>query len=246
MGRYSAGLAPVFADAAGVFAGSDVAVLDVGCGPGALTGVLVDRLGSAAVSSCDPSPPFVTACSARFPQVTVRLGRAEELPFQVATFDVVLAQLVMHFVSDPATAANEMRRVVKPGGLIGACVWDFADEMEMLRHFWDAALVIDPTAPDEARTLRFGQSGEIAELFADAGYRDIVESTLTATTTYADFDELWTGFLGGVGRAGSYCVALDEHRRGLLRNEMFRSLGSPSGTFTLSGTARCATSHTPG
>src|SRR3954468_429159 len=110
--RYSRRLAVAFASMAGVAPGQSV--LDVGCGPGALTGVLVERLGAGAVSACDPSPPFVADCAARHPGVDVRLGRAEEIPFDDARFDRAMAQLVLHFVSDPTLAAAELRRVVRP------------------------------------------------------------------------------------------------------------------------------------
>src|SRR3954447_14758469 len=149
MGRYSRPLAVAFADHAGLPAGRTA--LDVGCGPGALTGVLVDRLGAGAVSAFDPSPPFVAECAARHPGVDVREGRVEAIPFDDAGFDGALAQLVLHFVPEPAQAGRELRRVLRPGGVAAACVWDFAEGMQMLRHFWDAALVIDPHAPDEAR-----------------------------------------------------------------------------------------------
>lgn len=101
-----------------------------------------------------------------------------------------MAQLVLHFVSDPDQAAAEMARVTRPGGMVSACVWDFDEGMEMLRCFWDAALAIDPGAPDEARTMRFGRQGEIAELLATAGLHDIQESTLHVSSSYESFDEL--------------------------------------------------------
>ena len=104
MGRYSKPLAIRFADAAGVEHGQRV--LDVGCGPGALTGVLVDRLGADAVAACDPSEPFLAACAERHPGVIVRQGRAEAIPFDDGAFDCALAQLVLHFVSDPDRAAG--------------------------------------------------------------------------------------------------------------------------------------------
>jgi SAM-dependent methyltransferase len=238
MGRYSLGLAEEFSDAAGVTAGHTA--LDVGCGPGALTGVLVARLGPEAVYACDPSPSFRDECAARHPGVVVKLGRAESIPFETAAVDQAMAQLVLHFVSEPEQAAREMTRVVRPGGTVSACVWDFADGMEMLRAFWDSALSIDPDAPDEARTMRFGRPGEIAELFASAGIEDIVESTLSVTSTYESFDELWTGFLAGVGPAGSYCVSLSGEDRDRLRTALFARCSSPSGPFTLSAVARCA------
>jgi SAM-dependent methyltransferase len=243
MGRYSRPLAAAFADAAGVRTG--LSAVDVGCGPGALTGLLVERLGAASVLAVDPAPPFVAECAARHPGVDVRLGRAEALPFEDGCVDRALAQLVLHFVTDPAAAAGELRRVLRPGGVAAACVWDFAEGMEMLRYFWDAALVIDPAAPDEARTLRFGRPGEIADLFAAAGLLDVAESTLTVGSSYAGFDELWSGFLAGVGPAGSYCLSLPGDQRAALRAALFDRLGAPTGPFTLAATARCASGRSP-
>lgn len=243
MGRYSVDLAPAFADAAGVSAGDRA--LDVGCGPGALTGILASRLGPDAVYACDPSPPFRDACAARHPGVVVKLGRAEAIPFEDQLVDHALAQLVMHFVSDPRQAATEMARVVRPGGNIAACVWDFANGMEMLRLFWDAALSIDPDAPDEAQVLRFGRPGEIAELFSSVALEDVVESTLSVASTYASFDELWNGFLAGVGPAGAYCMSLGDGDRERLRSALFVRCGSPDQPFTLGAVARCAVARVP-
>ena len=238
MGRYSRPLAERFADAAGVQRGHTA--LDVGCGPGALTAVLVARLGVDDVCACDPTPGFVAECAARLPGLRVQLGRAEAIPFETGRFDHAMAQLVHHFVSDPDEATREMMRVVRPGGRVSGCVWDFEDGMAMLRAFWDAALAIDTAAPDEARTLRFGRPGEISELFESAGMVDVVESTLHVESTYADFDELWNGFLAGVGPAGAYCTALPDHARARLRSALFERLGEPAGPFTLGAVARCA------
>ena len=243
MGRYSRPLAVAFADVAGVAAGQSA--LDVGCGPGALTGVLVDRLGVGAVSAFDPSAPFVAECGSRHPGLDVRLGRAEAIPFEDARFDCAMAQLVLHFVSDPVEAAREVTRVLRPDGIVAACVWDFEAGMEMLRRFWDAALAVDSDAPDEARTMRFGRQGEIAELLDSAGFGSIAETTLEVESTYKDFDELWSGFLAGVGPAGSFCVSLSDARRASLRDELFQRLGSPAGPFTLAATARCASGRAP-
>lgn len=244
MGRYSRVLAGRFADAAGVQRGHTA--VDVGCGPGALTGVLVDRLSTDAVAACDPASGFVTECAARHPGVRVELGRAESIPFDSGQFDHAMAQLVLHFVSDPDRAASEMMRVVRPGGSVSACVWDFDDGMEMLRCFWDAALEIDPAAPDEARTLRFGRPGEIAQLFESAGMVGVVESTLRVSSSYTGFDELWNGFLAGVGPAGAYCVSLADDDRQRLRAALFRRLGEPTGPIALGAVARCAVARTTG
>ena len=239
MGRYSTLLARRFADAAGVEFGQDA--LDVGCGPGALTSVLVERLGAPAVAACDPSTEFVTDCSARHVGVRVEMGRAESIPFETGGFDHVMAQLVLHFVSEPDRAAGEMMRVARPGGLVSACVWDFEEGMEMLRGFWDAASEIDPTAPDEARTLRFGRPGEIADLFDSVEMEDVAESTLIVSSTYSSFEELWSGFLAGVGPAGAYCVSLTDGDRVRLRSALFDRFDAPTGSFTLGAVARCAT-----
>ena len=200
MGRYSRPLAATFADAVGIAGGQRV--LDVGCGPGALTEELVRRVGASGVSAVDPSEPFVEECALRNPGVDVRLGKAEELPFADGAFDAVVAQLVLHFVSDPAAAASELRRVLRPGGSAAACVWDFAGGMRMLRLFWDAALTVDPSAPDEATTLRFGRDGEIGTLFTEIGLHDVTSGALEVETTYAGFDDFWAGFLSGAGPGG--------------------------------------------
>ncbi|MBW3659999.1 MAG: class I SAM-dependent methyltransferase [Actinobacteria bacterium] len=238
MGRYSRPLARVFADFAEVRSG--LHVLDVGCGPGALTEELVARVGAEAVRALDPSEPFVAACAARHPGVDVRLGRAEALPFDDGSVDRVVAQLVLHFVSDPAAVAAEFARVLRPDGIAAACVWDFAEGMEMLRTFWDAALTVRRDAPDEATTLRFGGPGEIAALLDAAGFVDIEEAELAVASRYGDFDELWDGFLAGVGPAGTFCLSLDGDERAVLRHELHRRLGEPRGSFTLGAVARAA------
>ncbi len=238
MGRYSGPLASAFADAAGV--GPDDEVIDVGCGSGALTAVLLDRVGRDRVRATDPSESFVAHCQARFDGLDVRLGRAEEIPFADDCCDRVLAQLVLHFVSEPQTAVREMQRVARPGGTFAACAWDFDAGMQMLRAFWDAALDDDPSAPDEARVLRFGKKGEIVGLFEKCGLIDVDESSLTVASTYDDFDELWSTFLLGIGPAGGYCASLPIDHQESVRASFFRRLGSPSGEFSLEATARCA------
>jgi SAM-dependent methyltransferase len=231
MGRYSRPLAVTFADAAGVAAGQRV--LDVGCGPGALTGELVRRVGASEVAAVDPSEPFVEDCARRNPGVDVRLGAAEALPFADSSFDAALAQLVLHFVSDPAVAAAEMRRVLRPGGTAAACVWDFGEGMQMLRLFWDAALAVDPSAPDEASSLRFGRDGEIGSVFTEAGLHEVMTGALEVEVRYEGFDDFWAGFLGGSGPAGSFCVSLKPKQQGALRAELCRGVGDPQGAFTL-------------
>jgi SAM-dependent methyltransferase len=198
------------------------------------------------VSAFDPSPPFVAECAQRNPGVDVREGRAEAIPFDDHSFESVWAQLILHFVSDPHAAAAEFRRVLVPGGTVAACVWDFDGGMEMLRKFWDSALAVDPSAPDEARTLRFGRPGEIAELFVSAGFEHVSEAALEVSSAYADFDELWNGFMAGIGPAGTYCLSLPEAARAAVREQLWQRVASPSGSFSLAATARCAWGRAPG
>jgi SAM-dependent methyltransferase len=239
MGRYSVPLAAAFADAAGVTAGQRV--LDVGCGPGGLTAELAGRLGPDNVFAIDPSEPFVEACRRRNPGVDVRAGRAESLPYADGEFDLALAQLVLHFVTDAGAVAREMGRVVRPGGLVASCVWDFGGGMRMLRLFWDASNAIDPSAPDEARTRPFGKDGDIVALFADAGLRDVTSGSLEVEAGYTDFDDFWNPFLEGAGPAGSYVNGLTDEDRARLRAELHRLVGSPEGAFTLPARAWYAT-----
>lgn len=243
MGRYSRPLSRPFADFAGVRAGTTA--LDVGCGPGALTTALARLLGPDSVSACDPSATFVAACRDRNPGVTVLAGSAEELPFADDTFDLVAAQLVLHFVTDPGRAAAEMIRVGRPGATVAVAVWDFTRGMEMLRAFWDAAVSLDPSAPDELQVMRFGRQGEIAAWLTEAGLADVVESTLTVTSIYRDFAELWNGVLAGVGPAGNYCVWLPPARQERLRGALFERLGEPAGPFRLEAVARVGRGSLP-
>jgi ubiquinone/menaquinone biosynthesis C-methylase UbiE len=142
MGRYSSLLAPQFADFAGVRPGQRV--LDVGCGPGALTRVLVERLGTDEVAAVDPSEQFVAAACERHPGVEVQRAPAEELPFADAEFDGALAQLVVHFMADPERGLSEMERVTREGGVVAACVWDHAGGETPLAPFWKAVHELDP------------------------------------------------------------------------------------------------------
>ena len=243
MGRYSRELAGPFVAFCGL--GEGGRFLDVGCGPGALTAAAIAHLGVANVAAVDPAPGFVAACRERHPGIDVRPGPMEQLPFDDGEFDCAAAQLVFHFVSDPERGVAEMRRVVRPGGVVAASVWDFAQEMEMLRAFWDAALRLDPDAPDEARVLRFGRPGELASLFEGAGLSEVEESTLTVSTAYDSVEELWATFLAGIGPAGAYAEGLPPERRVALRAALVDRLGRPAGPFRLTAVARVARAVVP-
>jgi len=235
MGRYSVLLSPQLADLAEVRGGQRV--LDVGCGPGALTAELVARLGPAAVSAVDPSEPFVEAARERNPEVEVLRASAEQLPFPDRIFDTALAQLVVHFMSDPIAGLAEMRRVTRKGGVVAACVWDHAGGQGPLSLYWRAAHDLDPDIEDESR-LPGAREGHLAELFEAAGLRGIEETTLSADLEHPSFEEWWEPFTLGVGPAGSYLAGLDADRQVELR-EHCRTL-LPTAPFVLTARAWAA------
>lgn len=228
MGRYSLLLSPQLADLAEVHGGQRV--LDVGCGPGALTAELVKRLEPAAVSAVDPSEPFVAAARARNPGVDVLQASAEQLPFPDQTFDAALAQLVVHFMSDPVAGLAEMARVTRLDGVVAACVWDHGGGQGPLSLFWKAARELDPEVDDESQ-LPGAREGHLAELFEAAGLNEIEETALSASLEHPSFEEWWEPFTRGVGPAGSYVASLDEERQAELR-ESCRTL-LPNAPFVL-------------
>jgi hypothetical protein len=138
-----------------------------------------------------------------------------------------------------------MRRVVRPGGAVAACTWDYSSGMTMLRTFWDAALALDSAAPDESRTMRFHDSQDLRELWVRAGLGNVETDTLVVEASYRDFDDFWDPFTGGVGPAGAYFRSLDEGRRTTLREECRGRLGDPDGAFTLSATAWAVKGRVP-
>jgi SAM-dependent methyltransferase len=222
MGRYSVRLAPSFADFAEVAFGQSV--LDVGCGPGALTTELLRRLEAASVAAVDPSEQFAAAARERHPGVDVRVAAAEELPFADDEFDAALAQLVVHFMNDPVRGLAEMARVTRDGGVIAACVWDHAGGLTPVAPFWDAVHGLDPNAADESR-LAGGREGHLTELMTKAGLRNVRETALPVSVEHATFDDWWEPFTLEVGPAGIYLASLDSKRRDEVRERCNERLG---------------------
>ena len=238
MGRFSEPLAPAFVKASGVSAGQRV--LDVGAGPGALTAVLVEVAGADRVAAVDPSQSFVAALRDRLPGVDARAGSAEDLPWDDASFDAALAQLVVHFMRDPVAGLREMGRVTRPGGTVSACVWDHAGGGGPLSLFWDAVHELDPLAGGE-RGLAGAREGHLAELFSEAGLADVGSGMLSVEVGFASVDEWWEPFTYGVGPAGAYVADLDDAGREALKAECASRL--PDGPFTLTASAWLATGH---
>jgi SAM-dependent methyltransferase len=212
-------------------------VIDVGCGPGALTTELVERLGASNVAAVDPSESFVVAARERHPGVDVQESPAETLPFADGMFDAALAQLVVHFMADPVQGLSEMARVTRGGGMVAACVWDHAGHQTPLAPFWQGVRELDPDDEGEGNFAGAGE-GQLTELFRQAGLREIEETTLPIHVDHATFEEWWDPFMLGVGPAGAYLKKLDPEHQVELRERARQQL--PEAPFTLSARAWAA------
>jgi SAM-dependent methyltransferase len=246
VGRYGAALAGAMIAFARVEPG--MRALDVGCGPGALTSALADRLGAANVSGADPSEPFVQACRARVPGAEVVVAAAEALPFAADRFDVTLSQLVVNFMDDAELGVREMSRVTRRGGRVASCVWDYAGEMKLLRTFWDAAQEVDPeraALADEGKVMRWCAEGDLARLWDCAGLRDVCSQPLVVSASYTDFEDLWAPLPTGVAPSGAFCKSLDDDRRAALHDAWRRHLGVGDDPFELTARAWAVVGFVP-
>ena len=222
MGRFSRPLAEALLDPVSLEPGQRA--VDVGCGPGALTTLLVDRLGADAVAAVDPSEPFTAAVASRLPGVDVRRGGAESLPWDDGAFDLAAANLVVHFMKEPVTGLREMGRVVRPGGTVAVTVWDLAEDVGPVGVFHAATHDLDPDAPHE-RDLPGARPGHLAELVAEAGLAITDDRTLELAVGFPSFDDWWEPFTFGVGPSGAYVVSLTEEHRAAVRRRCAERLG---------------------
>lgn len=222
VGRWSRLVASAFLEWLAAPAGGNW--IDVGCGTGALTRTILDRAGPGAVMGVDPSSAFLEHARAHVRDARARfeVGDAQSLPAETAVFDAAVSGLVLNFVPQPPRAVSEMARVVRPGGVVAAYVWDYAGKMELMRHFWDAAAALDPAAAelDEGRRFPICRPQPLAELFTQAGLRDVEVRAIDVPTRFRDFDDYWSPFLGGQGPAPGYTMSLGEARRDTLRDHL--------------------------
>lgn len=202
--------------------------LDVGCGTGALSQVILERGAPERVSGIDASEGFVAYARRRVGdgRCDFRVGNAQALPVVDGEFAVAVAGLVLNFIPDKAKAVAEMKRATRAGGTVAAYVWDYAGEMQMMRHFWNAAVALDPTAVelDEGRRFPICHSKPLADLFHSAGLREVETRAIDVPTIFRDFEDYWSPFLGGQAPAPGYCMSLSEERRSALREFVRSSL----------------------
>jgi SAM-dependent methyltransferase len=214
--------------------------LDAGCGTGALTATILSAAEPAEVVGVDPSDGFLTHGRAQVadPRVTFQVGDARSLPQPDASFDAVVSGLALNFVPEPDRAVAEFTRVARPGAVVAAYVWDYADGMAMMRHFWDAAATVDPAAAelDEGSRFPVCRPEPLARLWA--GLDGVRVEAIEVPTVFADFDDYWQPFLGGQGPAPAYAMSLPEEQRDKLRDVVRDRLPTgPDGSIPLTARA---------
>lgn len=200
--------------------------LDVGCGTGTLSAFVLKDWEPGQVTGLDRSAGFIQYANAYLsdPRALFQVGDARTLEFPDASFDAIVSGLVLNFVpaAEQPQAASEMVRVCRPGGTVATYVWDYAEGMQMMRYFWDAAQDLDPAAAasDESPRFPICQPGPLGELFQNAGLVDVQTTGITADTVFADFDDYWSPFLTGEAPAPAYCMSLSEDERATLRETL--------------------------
>ena len=236
VGRWSRLVAAEFVPWLGVPAGATW--IDVGCGTGELSRAILRIAAPIKVVSLDPSAGYLdhARASTADARVEFRRGNDQDVVSLGLVADAVVSGLVLNFVPDPIAALRAAAESTAPGGLIAAYVWDYAEGMAMLRHFWEAAVAEDPAAISKAEGARFPicAAGALRSVFETAGLVDVVERPIDVTDRYADFEEYWTPFLSGEAPAPGYVVSLSEDRQAKLRELVFTSLPiAADGSITL-------------
>jgi SAM-dependent methyltransferase len=215
--------------------------LDIGCGSGALTSTAAALCHPRTLLGLDGSAGFVTTARASTPDPTrFAVADAQALPVPDACFDVAVSGLVLNFLPAPGAALTEAARVVRPGGLVAAYVWDYAEGMEFLRRFWDAATAVDPSAAthDESRRFPICDPSALRRLWSGAGLTEVAVAPIGITTLFPHFDDLWDPFLSGQGPAPGYVAALSPATRERLRQTLRERVpGGTGGAIALTARA---------
>jgi SAM-dependent methyltransferase len=223
MGRWSRRLAPLFLDFADLAHGEHV--IEIGCGTGSLTFAVPEHANVGRLEAIDYDAGFVAAARNRnsHPGIRIAQGDACHLSFSDEVFDRALSMLVLHFVSNPQLAVAEMRRVVRPGGVAAATVWDTFGGMPAVRLFWDSASAIEPSANDRRSAALFRpmtQPGELGRAFAQAGFIDVAETALVVRMEFTNFDDYWIPTVTGQGTHAEFMSGLSGPTRERIKNSV--------------------------
>jgi SAM-dependent methyltransferase len=240
VGRWSRPVAQAFLSWLDVPAGRRW--LDAGCGTGALTETILALADPAEIVGVDTSEGYLANARARVVDARAVFvsGDAQSVPMPDGCVDSVVSGLALNFVPDPYRAVAEFARVAVSGAVVAAYVWDYAEGMAMMRHFWDAATVIDPEAAelDEGRRFQLCRPDPLADLWTVAGLDLVMVRAIEVATVFADFDDYWMPFLGGQGPAPGYVASLtDDHRRALCAELHRRLPRGKDGTIPLTARA---------
>jgi ubiquinone/menaquinone biosynthesis C-methylase UbiE len=198
--------------------------LDIGCGTGEITKLILEIYQPKKVISIDSSPEFIFYAkqSIKNTNVHFQIGLAQKLEIESNNIDAVVSGIMLNFVPQPETVIAEMMRVAKPSGTIGIFVWDYSKGMEMLRYFWDAAVELDSQAKEFDEGIRFPlcREGELESLVRTSGLKEVIAEPIEETITFRNFDDYWLPFLGNVGPAPSYTMSLKEKDRLKLKDRL--------------------------
>jgi len=198
--------------------------LDVGCGTGALSQTILEFSDPAHIKAIDRSEAFVAFARAQTPdqRIEFEVGDAQSLNVELGIFDAIVSGLVLNFIPQPEQALAGMRCVARKGGVVGAYVWDYSGRMQMMRHFWDAAIALDPNASelDQGRRFPICHPEALSQLFKSAGLQNVEVRPIEVSTVFRDFDDYWSPFLGGQGPAPGYLMSLSDERRATLREKI--------------------------
>jgi trans-aconitate methyltransferase len=202
--------------------------LDVGCGTGALSQAILDTASPRHVKGIDSSQAYLEYARRRLKdeRVSLELGNAQDLAVSPEAYDAAVSGLVLNFVPEPARMIAGMMRAVCRGGTVAVYVWDYAGEMQFMRHFWDAAAALDPVARDldEGRRFPICDPEALTQAFEAAGLSGVRVIAIDIQTGFKDFEDYWMPFEGGQGPAPVYLRSLTDERRGRLREHLRAAL----------------------
>jgi len=212
--------------------------LDVGCGNGAFTEMILQRCSPSAVAGIDPSEAQLAFARSRNAAsiARYRVGDAMALPFEDDSFDVAVMPLVIFFVPDPVKGVAEMVRVVSPGGIVAAYAWDLPgggfpyqslrDELETF-----GIEAPQPPSPDASRL------DVLETLWKNAGLKEIETRAITVQRTFADFDDYWNTAERGPSMSGTLAKVAGDDRQRLKEKMRNRLPADSSGKITYSARA---------
>lgn len=200
--------------------------LDVGCGNGAFTGMVIGRCAPSSIHGVDPSEQQLAYARAHsmLQAAVFEQGDAMALPYPAAAFDIAVMPLVIFFVPEPARGVAEMARVVRPGGTVAAYAWDMLGggfpyeillaEMRRLGH-----AVPSPPSPEASRIE------VLQELWSHAGLEAIETLGIEVSRTFADFEDFWSTALGAPS-VGSTLAAMTAEERAVLKDRISARLAA--------------------